>query len=50
MPVPISSSKSQGLLTGLPEPPFIQAHYSIRIEWLEVNNLAVVQSGFSFPD
>ena len=32
MLVPISSSKSQGLLTGLPEPPFIQAHYSIRIE------------------
>ena len=32
MPVPISSSKSQGLLTGLPEPPFVQAHYSIRIE------------------
>jgi len=33
MLVPISSSKSQGLLAGLPEPPFVQAHYSIRIEW-----------------
>ena len=32
MPVPISSSKSQDLLTGLPEPPFVQAHFSIRIE------------------
>ena len=35
MPVPISSSKSQDLLTGLPEPPFVQAHFSIRIECVQ---------------
>jgi len=33
MLVPTSFNKSQDLLTGLPETPFIQAHFSIRIEF-----------------
>ena len=50
MLVPTSFNKSQDLLTGLPETPFIQAHFSIRIDWVGTQNfpflMGLVKEGY----